>query len=166
MERVWAVTRDHLPEIAELQDDIEYVKVTKRERDKKKPHLTHVISTWRADPPLPALLKGLIKPDMLIWTDEAAWDDNTNTCEFNIITNYKVEDIRCVGSIQFESVSAGKQTKITYSGELTIRKTSKSSILMTGFIIRAIESLAGTIIEHNFAKTVKNIADAAKAKKK
>jgi hypothetical protein len=160
--QTWATMRDQLADIAAQQDDIAYVKVTKR--DKKNPKTMHVISTWCADPPLPSFLKGFIKPDMLIWTDDAIWNNEETICRFNIITNYKVEDIRCVGSIVFEAAGA-KSTKITYSGELTIKKTAKSSIFMTGFIIKGIEAVASKLIENNFDKVVKAVAEAIKAQK-
>ena len=157
---VWPMMRDRLPEIAAMQDDIEYVKVQKRA--KKDSQSIHVISTWKTDPPLPAFLKGFIKPDMLIWTDDAVWENDTTTCHFNIITNYQVEDIRCVGTIKFEGTPKGKSTKIVYSGTLTIRKTARSSMFMTGFIIKGIEAVASHLIEQNFDKVVKTLTEAIK----
>jgi hypothetical protein len=162
LDSVWTILRDHLPHIAEQQDDIEYVHV--RKRDRKTTKSTHVISTWRADPPLPAFLKSFIKPDMLIWTDDATWDDDETTCHFTIITHYQVEDIRCVGTIALEAAGT-KSTRITYSGTLTIKKTPQSSIFMTSFIIKGIEAVASKIIEHNFAKVVKTLTKTVKAKK-
>ena len=66
---VWATMRDQLPDIASAQDDIEYVKVKVRKRE--TPKCTHVVSNWKSAPKLPGLVKNLIKPDMLIWTDDA-----------------------------------------------------------------------------------------------
>jgi hypothetical protein len=160
---VWATMRDRLPEIAAMQDDIEYVKVQKR--TKKDTRSVHVISSWKTDPPLPAFLKGFIKPDMLIWTDDAVWENDSTTCHFNIITNYQVEDIHCIGTIKFEEAAKGKSTRITYSGVLTIKKTARSSIFMTGFIIKGIEAVASHLIEHNFAKVVKTLDETIKAEK-
>ena len=161
---VWATLRDRLPEIAEMLDDIEYVKVDKR--SKKDTKSIHVISTWQADPPLPAFLKGFITPDMLRWTDDAVWKNDTTTCDFAIITHYKVEDIYCAGHIQCEEISKGKGTRITYSGILTIKKTSRSSIFMTGFIIKGIEALASHLIAHNFSKTARVLEETIQADKK
>jgi len=159
---VWENLRDHLPDVAAAQDDIEYVKVEKR--NTKDPKSTHVISTWKSDPPLPSFIKGFIKPDMLIWTDDAVWDNVDHICNFNIITHYKVEDITCVGSIKLEAAGA-KSTRIIYSGVFSIKKTSKSSVFMTGFIIKGIESIAGTLISNNFAKVVKALGEAIKSGK-
>ena len=160
---VWPTLRDRLPEIAEMLDDIEYVKVDKRV--KKAAKSVHVISTRRADPPLPAFLKGFIKPDMLIWTDDAVWENDTTTCHFNIVTHYKVEDIYCVGTIRCEESAKGKSTRIIYSGILTIRKTPRSSIFMTGFIIKGIEALASHLIGHNFAKVIKTLDKTIRSEK-
>ena len=160
---VWPTMRDRLPDIAAMQDDIEYVKV--QSRTKKGKESVHVISTWRADPPLPAFLKGFIKPDMLIWTDDAVWENDTTTCHFTIITNYKVEDIQCVGTIRFEEAAKGRSTKIIYSGTLTIQKTARSSIFMTGFIIKGIEAVASHLIENNFAKVVKTLTETIQSDK-
>ena len=158
----WATMRDQLPEIAAQQDDIAYVKVVKR--DKKNTKSVHVVSTWCADPPLPSFLKGFIKPDMLIWTDDALWENEATTCHFNITPNYKVEDIHCAGTILFESAGA-KSTRITYSGELTIKKTSRSSIFMSGLIITGIEALAGKLIEKNFDKLIDMLSATIKSQK-
>ena len=159
---VWETLRDHLPDVAAAQDDIEYVKVEKR--SVKKPNSAHVISTWKSDPPLPSFIKGFIKPDMLIWTDDAVWDNDGHICNFNIITHYKVEDITCVGSIKLEAAGA-KSTRIIYSGVFTIRKTSKSSVFMTGFIIKGIENIASTLIGNNFSKVVKALGEDIKSGK-
>jgi len=102
---------------------------------------------------------------MLIWTDDAVWENDSTTCHFNIITNYQVEDIHCIGTIKFEEAAKGKSTRITYSGVLTIKKTARSSIFMTGFIIKGIEAVASHLIEHNFAKVVKTLDETIKAEK-
>lgn len=159
--QVWTTMRDHLTDIAAEQEDIAYIKVVKRENKAKS---THVVSTWCADPPVPSFLKGFIKPDMLVWTDDAVWENKDTVCTFHIITNYKVEDIRCTGTIALEAAGA-KSTRITYSGELTIRKTAKSSIFMTGFIIKGIETVASTLIENNFEKFVKAMVGTLKGQK-
>jgi hypothetical protein len=150
---VWATIRDHLPDIVARQEDIEYVKVIKKE--KRPPHALRVVSQWKANPPLPQFLKKFIKPDMMIWTDDAIWDDDAGVCSFTIKAHYDVEDINSVGMIEFKPMAGGKSTRITYSGSLTIQRTSRSSVFMTGFIIRGIESVASRLISHNFAKTVK-----------
>ena len=160
---VWSTMRDRLPEIAAQQDDIEYVRVEKR--TKKTTASVHVISTWKSDPPLPSFLKSFIKADMLIWTDDAIWDNDETTCHFTIITHYKVENIQCVGTIECKSSAAGKSTKIVYSGTLSITKTPKSSIFMTGFVIKGIEAVASSLIETNFAKVIKAITQAIKEEK-
>ena len=159
---VWATMRDHLPHIVSAQDDMDYVQVEKRSN--KKPNAVHIISTWKADPPLPGFLKNFIKPDMLVWTDDAVWDNDTTTCTFDITTHYKVEDIDCTGTIQVEAAGS-KSSKITYSGVLTISKTERSSIFLSGFIIRGIESLASTLIAHNFGKVVKALGETIAKKK-
>jgi hypothetical protein len=151
----WETLRDHLPQIAAAQDDIKYVKIKKR--DKKDPAAHHVISTWQADPPLPSFLMSFIKPDMLIWTDDAVWDNTAHQCHFTITPNYKVEDIQCRGHIKLESTNRDKSTRIIYTGVLTIKKTSRSSIFMTGFIIKGIEAVASRLIAHNFSKTVREL---------
>ena len=160
---VWSTMRDRLPEIAAQLDDIEYVIVEKR--TKKKTASVHVISTWKSDPPLPSFLKSFIKPDMLKWTDDAVWDNEETTCHFTIITYYKIEDIQCVGTIDFKSSGGGKSTKIVYSGILSIAKTPKSSIFMTGFVIKGIEAVASSLIESNFGKVIKALSETIKAEK-
>ena len=149
---VWATMRDQLPEIASQQADIDYVKVEKR--SKKGTTSVHVLSTWKSNPPLPSMIKNFIKPEMLIWTDDALWDNASTICQFTITTHYKVEEIACTGSIIFEAAGS-KSTKITYSGAFTITKTKKSSIFMTGLVIKGIETVARTIIENNFNRVVK-----------
>lgn len=152
---VWETIRDRLPEIAALQDDMEYVKVVKRTR--KKPDGVHVISQWQAAPPLPAMLKSMIKPEMMLWTEDAIWDNETFTSQFSIETHYKVEDISCIGSIA--CTKAGKGTKVTFSGTFSIKKTARSSIFLTGFVLSAIEALAARLIPHNFSKVIKSLDD-------
>ena len=163
IELVWTTFRDHLPEISAQQDDIEYVKVEKRV--KKKPDAIHVVSLWKSNPSIPGFIKKVITPDLLIWTDTAIWDNEEHICHFTIDTHYKIEDVKCEGTIHFESTSAGKHTRITYSGQLTIEKTPRSSIFMTGFVIKAIEAFAERMIETNFSKVVKSCEERLKSMK-
>ncbi|MGY2437948.1 hypothetical protein ACW4FQ_32945, partial [Escherichia coli] len=93
--------------VASQQDDIEYVKVEQR---KKTTKAVHVISTWKSNPAVPSLIKNFIKDDMLIWTDDATWDNESTTCHFTITPHYKVEDIRCTGTIRFEAAAGGRHT--------------------------------------------------------
>ena len=160
---VWERMRDHLTDIATQQDDIAYARVEKR--IKKKPNAVHVISTWQADPPLPSFIKGFIRPEMLIWTDDSRWDNDTYITYFHIATHYKVESITCLGTIRFEPQARGKNTKIIFSGILTIAKTSRSSIFLTGFVIRAIEAIAGKLIVSNFVKVIKAVGETLPAAK-
>jgi hypothetical protein len=148
--------RDHLPEIISKQEDIEYIKVGKRI---KHAHTEEVTSTWKAAPQLPAFLKNFIKPDMLIWTEVAVWNNDEHVCDFTIDSHYKIEHIHCVGQIAFETAGKNK-TRIIYSGDFRISKTAKSSIFMTQLIIKGIESVAGKVIAHNFAKVGKGLQEA------
>jgi hypothetical protein len=160
---VWETMRDYLPELASQQDDIDYIKVEKRAP--KGAISVHVISEWKADPPLPSLIKGFIKPDMLVWIDDADWRNEEHICHFTITPHYQIEEIHCVGSIKFEPEAKGKSTKIIYSGKLTIARTSRSSIFMTGIIIKGIEAVAGKLIEHNFSKVVKTLDEMIRSQK-
>ena len=160
---VWETMRDQLPELVSQQDDIDYIKVQKRA--KKGTKSVHVISEWKADPPLPSLIKGFIKPDMLVWIDDADWNNEEHICHFTITPHYQVEEIHCVASIKFEQEAKGKSTKIIYSGTLTIARTSRSSIFMTGIIIKGIEAVASKLIEHNFSKVVKTLDETIKGSK-
>lgn len=163
IDKCWAAMRDGLPDIAAAQKDLEYVKVSKRRREASGS--LHVLSRWKADPPLPAFLKGFIKPEMLLWTDDAHWHDNRHTCEFVIHPDYDTEDIRCSGSIVFEPGPRGKGTRITYSGSFSMNRTERSSILMTGLVLRGIETLACQIITRNFAAVAKTLDETLAVKK-
>jgi hypothetical protein len=157
---VWAAMRDQMHAIVASQNDMDYVRID--QRIQKTPKILHILSTWKADPPLPAFLKSFIKPDMLVWNDDALWDNEKHICDFKIKTHYQVEDIYCTGHITLEAMAGGKSTRIHYSGELTIKKTPRSSIFMTGLVIRGIESVASTLIENNFSKVVKGLGEAIK----
>ena len=102
---------------------------------------------------------------MLVWIDDADWNNEEHICHFTITPHYQVEEIHCVASIKFEQEAKGKSTKIIYSGTLTIARTSRSSIFMTGIIIKGIEAVASKLIEHNFSKVVRTLDETIKGSK-
>ena len=156
IEVVWQAMRDKLPEIARNIDDIESITVDKRRKlpDGK----LEVINIWKASPKLPSIILNQLKPEMMIWTDSAIWDENCRSCNWTIDPHYFSKKIVCQGSTTFEEALGGNGTRLTLRGNIYINASKGLSGTADGVIGKVIESVLTKILPSNFAKLAKAIA--------
>lgn len=150
---VWWAMRDHLPEIAEMQQEIQSVQ--EQEREHPAPGQTRVVSIWRAAPDLPGFLMQYVKPEMLQWTDTAVWKDELWECHWEISPHYLSEYIDCKGITKFEPAMGGLGTRVTFSGTLGIAQNK----VVTGMLLQGVENIVGKVIPNNFNKMMKTLGE-------
>ena len=158
---VWTLVRDQLDELVPLIGDVESVTVDSRREDPDG--TVHLVNLWRAKADVPALLRAVIKPDMLAWTDTAEWKPGDWACHWRIRPQVFTDRVDCVGVTRYEEAMGGRGTRIVLEGELDVAngKLPGVSSLIGGPTARGIESFVTGLVPRNFQKLAKAIASHA-----
>ncbi len=114
-DRVFAVYRDRLPEVAKYIPDIKEVIVKKREEagDVIKLH-----NEWASDRDIPSVLKAFLKPEYLRWDDFATWNETGKYCDWTIKTRVFTDSFVCSGRNSF--IADGQETRVVLTGNISI----------------------------------------------
>jgi hypothetical protein len=155
---VWTLVRDQLDELVPLISDVESVTVDSRREDPDG--TVHLVNLWRAKADVPALLRAVVKPDMLAWTDTAEWKPGDWACHWRIRPQVFADRVDCVGVTRYEEAMGGRGTRIVLEGELDVAngKLPGVSSLIGGPTARGIESFVTGLVPRNFQKLAKAIA--------
>ena len=154
----WTLVRDRLDELVPLIGDVESVTVDSRQEDPDG--TVHLVNLWRAKAEIPALLRTVIKPDMLAWTDTAEWKAGDWACHWRIRPQVFADRVDCVGVTRYQEAMGGRGTRIVLEGELDVApgKLPGVSSLVGGPTARGVESFVTGLVPRNFQKLAKAIS--------
>jgi len=150
VEVVWPAFRDQFEEIGALVPNVEYI----REMDRTNSDgPLKTVYEWKVDPPLPAIIKGYIKPEMLSWDDIARWHEDNHQCHWHIVSHYFKDKMHCQGETHFQPAMGGRGCRLTFQGDI-VWKEGLAAIagFMEGPVNRAIEQVLENMIPKNFHK--------------
>ncbi len=151
VEDVWAVFRDRFEEIGEKVDDLEYIRPIERKENEEGRLVT--IYEWKANPPLPALVKSYIQPRMLTWNDTAIWDAENKVCYWQIESHYFREKMDCRGATTFEPAMGGRGCRLTFKGDIHWEGGLPALVgIMEGPITKTMESVISKMVPKSFHK--------------
>jgi hypothetical protein len=155
---VWTLVRDRLDELVPLIGDVESVTVDSRHEDADG--TVHLVNLWRAKADVPALLRTVVKPEMLAWTDAAEWKAGDWACHWRIRPQVFADRVDCVGVTRYEEAMGGRGTRIVLQGELDVApgKLPGVTSLIGGPTARGIESFVTGLVPRNFQKLAKAIS--------
>ncbi len=115
-QEVFSAQRDQLAELAPYLGDIESITVTERTEEGT---VTRLVNIWKANGgDIPKVARSFIKPEMLQWTDYAAWNQDAWECSWNIELGFLPEAVKCTGATRF--ADKGSRTTVTIEGEITV----------------------------------------------
>ena len=123
----------------------------------------HLVNLWRAKADVPVLLRSVVKPEMLAWTDRAEWLPGDWVCHWRIEPQVFSDRVDCIGATRYEEAMGGRGTRIVLEGELDVApgklpgrdladrwsdgpRASKSFV--TGLVPRNFQKLAKAISAH------------------
>ncbi len=152
LESVWVTIRDRLPEVVPLLDDIESVTVESR---KEFPDgQVHLVNIWKANPKLPAIVKGYIKTEMLAWTDRAEYRQQSHECVWKMEPHFLAERIKCSGVTRYEPAMGGRGTRVTFESDLVLSLHNLAGVpsILEGPIANAVELFVAALLPKNFRK--------------
>lgn len=149
---VYETFRDHLVDLLPYLPDIQSITVTSSERPNA--HTLKVVNLWKAAAKeIPTAAKAFIKPEMLQWTDYATWNDQTQSCDWNMEVGFLKDAVRCSGTTRY--VAKGeKQTEITITGNLELDASKIPGIprLLAGSVGDAVEKFVVKLITPNLTQ--------------
>lgn len=144
-ELVWAAMRDRMPELVPLMDDIEALAV--ESRTVEADGVVRLVNRWQAKPSVvPPALQSVVRPEMVGWTDRAAYLPSIFTCRWQIEPHFHAERISCAGVTRYESIMNGRGTRITLEGTLEMSGASLPGVSSL------VESFVATLVPKNFRR--------------
>jgi hypothetical protein len=153
LEKVWAVMRDRLPEVAESMNDLSGIEVLERSFDAERIRL---VNRWTARQTIPSFLRGSLGSESIQWIDRAEWVEKARLCRWVIEPTILKGYIECGGSTKYEMAMAGRGTRVNFEGYFNLQpgfaRVVPASLepLVGGFI----ESIVSTVIPRNLARAV------------
>jgi hypothetical protein len=155
---VWTTVRDHLPELVPHLADIADVEI--QSRDESTSGIIRLVNFWRAETQIPSILKSVVTPEMLSWTDRAEWRPDTWECRWQIQPYFVAGGAQCNGVTRYEEAMAGRGTRLVYEGNLDLSTARVSGVpaLVTGASASAIEAFVAGLIPRNFQKLAQAVS--------
>ena len=155
---VWSLVRDHLDELVPHLGDVESVTVDSRHQSPDG--TVHLTNIWRARADVPVLLRSVVKPEMLAWTDTAEWSDADWSCRWRIRPHVMAERVDCVGVTRYEEAMGGRGTRMVMEGQLDVASGRMPGVtsLIGGPTARGIESFVTGLVPRNFQKLAQAIS--------
>lgn len=155
---VWSLVRDRLDELVPFIGDVDSVTVDSRRDDPDG--TVHLVNLWKAKADVPVLLRSVVKPEMLAWTDSAEWKPTDWACHWRIEPQVFADRVDCVGVTRYEEAMGGRGTRIVMEGELDVGtgKLPGVTSLIGGPTAKGIESFVTGLVPRNFQKLAKAIS--------
>jgi len=141
---VWGVVRDRLPELVPYMRDVDAIVTASRVEPARG--IVRLVNRWTAKAPIPQSLAGVIRPEMLGWTDYAEWNEIRWTCGWRIEPRFLSDRVKCAGMVHYESAMAGRGTRVTFEGALEI---TAGGGFLAGPLSSAVEGFVTSLIPRN-----------------
>lgn len=152
---VFATARDRLPELVHHLDDIESIEVL--DRSESSDGTIKLVNRWRAKAKVPEALSSLVRPEMLAWTDHAAWNERDHVCNWHIETAFFADRIKCSGSTRYEVAMGGRGTRVTFDGDLSIANIPGP---LGGVIAKGMEAFVAALVPASLRRVVQGVGAA------
>lgn len=147
-ERVYETFRDHLAELLPFLPTVQDIKVESYER--VDDNTVKIVNIWKAaQEEIPTVAQPFIKPEMLMWTDRATWEDGKFECHWDMEVGFLKEAISCSGTTRY--IEKGDKTEIHIAGDLQVdaRKIPGVPRLVAGRVGSAVEGFVVRMITPN-----------------
>ena len=115
-ELVFRTYRDRLPDMVPLIPNVASIQVTGRVEEGPRVHL---VNDWKAKGRVPKAAQGLIRPEMLTWTDRATWDEEDWSCAWVFETHFLPGQVQARGLNRFVALPDGS-TRVEIRGDLRL----------------------------------------------
>jgi len=152
---VYELVRDNLPKIVPYLPNVEKIQVKSK---KNKDNLTLVTNHWFAKADMPALIKGILKPEFFAWKDKAIWNNDEFTVEYTLESFFLNDLFKAKGINTFKAKGENKtEFSINCEIELYPEKVPGVPKFLAKKITPVISALLEKIIGPNLSSLGKGI---------
>ena len=149
VEAVYLAYRDRLPEIARYIPDIKEIRVESREDTDDGCRLHNL---WISDKELPAVVRGVVKPEMMRWDDYAEWHDSERYVAWRLVIPTFKDQVRCEGRNTFHVDGAGARVVLTGNLEIKLERVPGVPAFMARRVAPMIEEFIVKLITPNLER--------------
>jgi len=152
IESVFGAHRDHLTELVEYLPNVDEIIIESREEDGD---VVRLLNTWKAaQTEVPSLLRPFVKPELLKWTDRAAWNESERICHYDIELGFLKDAISCKGVNRMATTPEG-HTSVTMEGNISVdaKKIPGVPRFMAAKVSAAVEKFIVKMITPNLKNT-------------
>ena len=137
LELTFRTYRDELAEFADYLPNVRSIRVDSRE---ELDGVVKLVNIWEGGGDIPKAIRGILRQDMLAWTDYATWDETKHRCDWHIVTHSFEEAVRCSGTNKFVAIDEGR-TRLEIRGDLSIdlKKVRGVPSFLAGSLGRTVE---------------------------
>lgn len=150
-EVVFATHRDKLVELVPYLSNVDDITVRERVEEGDVVRLVNDWSGSSSD--VPAVMKSLVKPEHLTWTDRAVWDRSKWRAEWEITLNALPDAVSARGTTSF--IDEDDETIVRIEGEFVIHPDRIPAV--PGFVARAaaapIERFVVSLLQPNMRRS-------------
>jgi hypothetical protein len=148
--RAVILLRDELPQLAKHLPDISRIELI--EKSLLPEGDVEITSVWHASPRIPPPFARLLDAQMLAWTDRARWTAEGTRCRFLIEPHFMRNSVQCHGQTVLESAMSGRGTRISFVGELGIKRVGTLASMVGGGLVDEVERFVAGLIGANLGK--------------
>ncbi len=147
---VFRTYRDHLTALVPLIPNVASIQVEERTEEGDRVSL---VNHWRAQGTVPRAAQGIIKPEMLTWTDRALWNEEEWSCAWEFETHFLPGKIQSRGKNYFISLPDGT-TRVEIRGSLRLPENGLPGIpnLLARSLVPQIERFVVALVTPNMVK--------------
>jgi hypothetical protein len=144
---VYPAYRDNLIDLVPYMPSVQQIKFISSKKEETRLHLVY---EWYGGAKIPKIARTFLSEDLLVWTEEQAWNESDFTIEWRIKTHFFTEAVYCSGKNSF--LEDGNGTLIESRGELRIdpEQIKGPPRLLTAAIARVVEDSIAKQIAPNF----------------
>jgi hypothetical protein len=160
-ERVFAVYRDNLAELAAELPNIRSVVVVSRE---ERGDAVELVNKWTGGDDIPAVARSVLSESMLTWTDHATWRSDTFTVAWRTEVHAFPGAIQSSGENRYVEAPGGMRLELR--GDLTCDAAKIPGVprLLARTVSSAVEKMLVGSIEKNLAEVGKGLGKLLQAK--
>lgn len=152
--KVFAAYRDHLVDLLPYLPNVRSIEVKTRKEEGK---IVRLLNVWHGGGEIPAAARAVLSEAMLTWDDEATWNEEDFTCEWNIRTHAFTEAVKCTGKNRFVEKDGETTLEIRGTIEIDAKKIKGVPGFLAGKVGKTVADFLVNKIQPNLVETAKGL---------
>jgi hypothetical protein len=107
---------------------------------------------WCAKTPTLSVLSNAVVGKTLTWVEAVAWTASNTRCDWEITVHEPAAFVQCRGSTEVAPAMAGRGTRLTFSGTVSLARSTNLPAWLPSMAIGSLESVLGGVFTGHFQK--------------